>query len=124
MQQATKRPPENTSATDECPASSAFAMIGGKWKLWILKVLIFEGTHRFGELRRKVEGVTQTMLTTQLRTLETDGLVARKVYAEVPPRVEYTATPLAMGLRPMFAAMHEWWLFRESSRFSPNEKID
>jgi DNA-binding HxlR family transcriptional regulator len=83
--------------------------------LWILKVLVFEGTHRFGELRRKVEGVTQMMLTSQLRALEADGLVARQVYAEVPPRVEYSATPIAMGLRPMFTAMHEWWTMRETS---------
>ena len=103
--------PENRELTESalCPASSAFAMIGGKWKLWILKTLIFEGTHRFGELRRKVDGITQTMLTTQLRALEQDGLVARKVYAEVPPRVEYSATSQAMGLVPMFTAMHEWW---------------
>ncbi len=105
--------PELTESTP-CPASSAFAMIGGKWKLWILKTLIFEGTHRFGELRRKVDGITQTMLTTQLRALEQAGLVTRKVYAEVPPRVEYSATREAMGLVPMFTAMHEWWTSRTS----------
>ncbi len=101
---------------EECPATSAFAMIGGKWKLWILKVLLFEGTHRFGELRRKVEGVTQTMLTTQLRALEQDGLVKREVYAEVPPRVEYSATADALGLVPMFNEMHQWWLSRNADR--------
>jgi len=106
--------PTNRVESTSCPASSAFAMIGGKWKLWILKTLIFEDTHRFGELRRKVDGITQTMLTTQLRALEQDGLVTRQVYAEVPPRVEYSATPEAMGLVPMFAAMHEWWASRAS----------
>lgn len=106
--------PHPTDEEIDCPASTAFAMIGGKWKLWILKTLIFEGTHRFGELRRKVEGITQTMLTAQLRALEKDGLVARQVYAEVPPRVEYSATPDALGLVPMFTSMHEWWNARTS----------
>jgi DNA-binding HxlR family transcriptional regulator len=87
-------------------------MIGGKWKLSILQVLIFDGTHRFGDLRRRVYGITQTMLTSQLRALEEDGLVARKVYAEVPPRVEYSATRDAMGLVAMFTAMHQWWAAR------------
>jgi DNA-binding HxlR family transcriptional regulator len=89
-------------------------MIGGKWKLWILQVLIFEGTQRFGALKRQIGGITQTMLTNQLRALEEDGLVTRKIYAEVPPRVEYSATKDAMALVPMFMAMHEWWETRES----------
>lgn len=105
-------PSQPTSDEKTCPASSAFATIGGKWKLSILKILIFEGTHRFGALRRKIPGITQTMLTSQLRALEEDGLVSRKVFAEVPPRVEYTATADAMGLVPMFTAMHEWWSAR------------
>jgi len=61
-------------------------------------------------LRRMIEGVTQTMLTQQLRALERDGLVTRKVYPEVPPRVEYTATQRAMDLTIMFRAMHDWWI--------------
>ena len=92
-----------------CPMPDVAQLIGGKWKLIILQILIFQGTHRFNELRRRIEGVTQTMLTTQLRALETDGLVKRKVYAEVPPRVEYTATPRALALDDVFLAMHRWW---------------
>ena len=92
-----------------CPMPDIAGLIGGKWKLIILQILIFKGTKRFGELKRMIDGVTQTMLTSQLRALETDGLVSRKVYAEVPPRVEYTATPHAMALTKMFHAMHEWW---------------
>ena len=95
-----------------CPAPVIFTMIGGKWKLAILKTLIFKGTKRFGDLRREVDGVTQTMLTKQLRALEADGLVHRKVFAEVPPRVEYSATEDGLSLRPVFEAMHLWWLER------------
>ena len=95
-----------------CPAPLVFNMIGGKWKLSILQILIFRGTKRFGELRREIDGVTQTMLTSQLRALEKDGLVARKAYPEVPPRVEYSATPDALALQPMFRAMHSWWVER------------
>ncbi|WP_170378859.1 winged helix-turn-helix transcriptional regulator [Ruegeria atlantica] len=88
-------------------------MIGGKWKLSILKVLIFQGTKRFGELRRDIDSISQTMLTSQLRALETDGLITRKVFAEIPPRVEYSATEDGLALRPMFEAMHAWWLGRK-----------
>lgn len=93
-----------------CPMPDIAQLIGGKWKLIVLQILIFKGTKRFNELRRMIDGVTQTMLTNQLRALERDGLVVRKVYAEVPPRVEYSATARAMALSPMFRAMHDWWV--------------
>lgn len=92
-----------------CPMPNIAKLIGGKWKLIILQILIFHGTKRFNELRRMVKGVTQTMLTNQLRALENDGLITRKIYPEVPPRVEYTATQRALDLEEMFRAMHEWW---------------
>jgi len=92
-----------------CPMPDVVKLIGGKWKLIILQILIFEGMQRFGELRRRLDGVTQTMLTNQLRALESDGLVARKVYPEVPPRVEYSATPLALDMQDVFFAMRDWW---------------
>ena len=99
------------SKTEEpCPAPIIFTMIGGKWKLSILKALIFKGTMRFGALRREIEGITQTMLTQQLKALESDGLIERKAYPEVPPRVEYNVTEDAMALKPVFEAMHRWWL--------------
>ncbi|MEP2473305.1 MAG: helix-turn-helix domain-containing protein [Paracoccaceae bacterium] len=106
-----------TEKTDvlPCPAPLVFNMIGGKWKLTILQILIFRGTKRFGELRREIDGVTQTMLTNQLRALEGDGLVERKAYPEVPPRVEYSATPDAMALQPMFREMHAWWIERDGT---------
>jgi DNA-binding HxlR family transcriptional regulator len=95
---------------DICPAPIIFTMIGGKWKLSILKALIFKGTMRFGALRREIDGITQTMLTQQLRALESDGLVARQIFPEVPPRVEYSVTDDGKALKPVFEAMHKWWL--------------
>lgn len=93
-----------------CPMPDIAQLIGGKWKLIILQILIFQGMQRFNELRRRISGITQTMLTNQLRALESDGLVNRKVYAEVPPRVEYTATERAMALEQIFLSMHDWWI--------------
>lgn len=103
---------EATPSTEEalCPMPQIAKFIGGKWKLIVLQILIFHGTHRFNELRRRIDGVTQAMLTNQLRALEKDGLISRKVYAEVPPRVEYSATQKAMDLNEMFESMHRWWL--------------
>ena len=82
-------------------------MISGKWKLEILW-LLHQRTHRFGELRRATPGITQHMLTTQLRELEADGLVMRRVYAEVPARVEYQITARALSLEPIFTAILNW----------------
>lgn len=93
-----------------CPMPDIAQLIGGKWKLIILQILIFRGMKRFNELLRMIDGVTQTMLTKQLRALENDGLVTRKIYAEVPPRVEYSATARARKLQRMFLEMHEWWI--------------
>ena len=84
------------------------SMIAGKWKLWILRILIFDGKKRFNELQRNVSGITQTMLTSQLRALEADNLVSRKVYAEIPPKVEYSPTPKALALAPFFTEMYKW----------------
>lgn len=95
-----------------CPAHQVIGMIGGKWKLLILQILIFQGTRRFGELRKSISGITQTMLTNQLRALEADGLVNRRVYAEVPPRVEYSASEDGLALAPVFTSMHDWWINR------------
>ncbi len=97
-----------------CPMPDIAQLIGGKWKLILLQILIFQGTRRFGELRKQIDGITQTMLTNQLRALEKDGLVRRKVYPQVPPKVEYSATQRAMDLREMFQAMHAWWVRSES----------
>ena len=86
----------------------AFAMLSGKWKLEIMW-LLHQRVHRFGELRKAIPGITQHMLTAQLRELEADGLISRTVYAEVPPRVEYEMTDKARGLGPTMEALAAWW---------------
>ena len=98
-----------------CPMPDIAQLIGGKWKLIILQILIFQGTRRFGELKKTIEGITQTMLTGQLRALEKDGLVKRRIYPEVPPKVEYSATQRARDLEEMFKAMHAWWMKTQDS---------
>ena len=89
-------------------AEEVVRMIGGKWKLLILRQLIYGGVKRFNALRKDTPGITQTMLTKQLRALEGDGLVTRTVYPEIPPRVEYAATEKANDLDKFFRAMHAW----------------
>lgn len=93
--------------SEGCPVEATLELIGGKWKGVILYHLL-EGTHRFGELRRKLPSVTQRMLTKQLRELEECGVIRRVVHAEVPPRVEYSLTPLGETLRPVVLALKEW----------------
>lgn len=82
-------------------------LIGEKWKVLILRDLM-EGTRRFGELKKSVGAISQKVLTQNLRAMEEDGLLTRKVYAEVPPRVEYTLTERGYSLRPILNAMYDW----------------
>ena len=90
-----------------CPVTAAIRSLGGKWKLHIIHQLL-QGTKRFNELHRSIPGVTQQMLTAQLRELEADGIVHREVYAQVPPKVEYSLTSLGNGLRTVTEALAEW----------------
>lgn len=90
-----------------CPVEALVDVIGGKWKLPILS-LLFQGTKRYGELRHQLPGVTERMLTMQLRELEQSGIVLRKVYAEVPPKVEYSLTELGLSLKPVLQIMLSW----------------
>ncbi len=92
---------------DKCPAEFTLAMIGGRWKIPIIFHLL-DGRKRFTELARALNGVTQKMLTQQLREMERNGLVERKVFAQVPPRVEYSLTSLGVSLRPVVDAMCRW----------------
>ena len=90
-----------------CPVETTLALLGNKWKVLILREL-FKGTKRFGELSRGVPNISQKMLTQQLRGMEKDNLIKRKVYAEVPPRVEYSLTEIGISLSPILDAMHDW----------------
>jgi DNA-binding HxlR family transcriptional regulator len=90
-----------------CSVSAAVSVIGGKWKSVILFHLL-DGTKRFNELHRMVPGVTQRMLTLQLRELEADNILHRKVYAEVPPRVEYSLTVFGRTLEPILMDLKQW----------------
>ncbi|MDP2810951.1 MAG: helix-turn-helix domain-containing protein [Rhodocyclaceae bacterium] len=90
-----------------CPVEACFEVIGGKWKGVILFHLL-GGTKRFNELLRLIPGVTQRMLTRQLRELEDDGIVARKIYPEVPPKVEYSLTDFGKSLEPLLRHLQQW----------------
>ncbi|WP_281360125.1 winged helix-turn-helix transcriptional regulator [Pelistega europaea] len=98
----------NPNCLDQpCPIETTLDIIGGKWKGVILYRLL-GGTKRFNELQRLCKNITQRTLTLQLRSLEQDGLVQRTVYAEVPPRVEYTLTPLGLSMEPIIQALFDW----------------
>jgi DNA-binding HxlR family transcriptional regulator len=91
----------------KCPAEFTLSMIGGRWKIPLIFHLL-AGAKRFSELSRALSGVTQKVLTQQLREMERDGLVERKVFAQVPPRVEYSLTPLGKSLKPVVDVMCRW----------------
>jgi DNA-binding HxlR family transcriptional regulator len=95
------------ATSSKCPAEATLSVIGGRWKVPILWHLS-AGTRRFFQLRDSLDGVTPKMLTQQLRELERDGVVARRVYAEVPPKVEYSLTDRGRSLRPVIDAMCQW----------------
>lgn len=90
-----------------CAVEATISLIDGKWKCVILFHLL-RGTARFSEIRRRVPSVTQRMLTNQLRELEADGLIVRQVYAQVPPKVEYSLSPLGRSMEPVLLALKSW----------------
>lgn len=97
----------NFECAPGCSVEATISLIDGKWKCVILFHLL-DGTRRFNELRRHVPGATQRTLTNQLRELETDGLIIHKVYAEVPPKVEYSISELGRSLSPILTALKHW----------------
>lgn len=101
-----------------CPVEVALMMMGDKWKVLIIRELL-TGTKRFGELKKSLEGISQKVLTQHLRIMEVNGLISRKVYAEVPPRVEYSLTKTGLSLKQILDAMCEWG---QSYKLSCQEK--
>lgn len=90
-----------------CPVATTVQLIGSKWKLLIMRNLL-QRSWRFNELRKDLEGISQKVLTDSLRSMESDGIITRTVYPEVPPRVEYALSALGESMRPIMNAMEEW----------------
>lgn len=90
-----------------CPVATTVGLIGNKWKILILRDVL-DGPKRFGELRKSLEGISQKVLTDNLRDMEKDGLLNRKVFPEVPPRVEYSLSEIGETMRPIIKQMEEW----------------
>ncbi len=90
-----------------CPVATTVQMIGGKWKLLIMRNLM-QRSWRFNELKNDLDGISQKVLTDSLRSMEADGIITRTVYAEVPPRVEYSLSELGESMRPIMKAMEKW----------------
>ena len=100
----------------ECPVATTIQLIGSKWKLLILRNLMHR-PWRFNELRRSIDGVSPKVLTDSLRSLEEDGIVIRTVYAEIPPRVEYSLSDLGETLRPVLMSIQDWGIaYQEKMR--------
>ena len=93
----------------ECPVATTVQLIGNKWKLLIMRNLLVR-PWRFNELQKNLEGISQKVLTDCLRAMEADGIIIRTVYAEVPPRVEYSLSELGESMRPILSSMEQWGL--------------
>lgn len=112
---------QNEKVLPACPVETTLMLIGNKWKVLILRDLL-SGTKRFGELKKSIGAVSQKVLTAQLRDMEEHGLVSRKVYAEVPPRVEYALTELGQSLNPILDSMRVWGEgYQSASREDQNQ---
>jgi len=92
----------------ECPVATTVRLIGNKWKLLIIRNLIYEEKQRFSDFLKTIPAISKKVLTDNLRALESDGLINREIFAEVPPRVEYSLSPLGNSLKPVLDAMSEW----------------
>ena len=92
----------------ECPVATTVRLIGNKWKLLLIRNLLYDGKQRFSDFLKSVPSISKKVLTDNLRALEEDGLIEREVFAEVPPRVEYSLSPVGMSLKPILDAMMVW----------------
>ena len=100
-----------------CPVATTVRLIGSKWKLLIMRNL-FIRSWRFNELKKNLEGISQKVLTDSLRSMEEDGIIIRTVYAEVPPRVEYTLSELGYSMKPIMDSMEQWGLNYQKKVFT------
>lgn len=112
--------PQNDKKQASCPVETTLRVLGGRWKVLVLRELLVD-MHRFNELERKLAGISNRTLTRQLRELEADGIVDRRVFGEVPPRVEYRLTPLGRSLEPILKAMSDWGTRHGESGASPSD---
>lgn len=112
-------------AVARCESMSRMqAVLGGKWKILILWYIVTYEVQRFGELMRRIDGISQSTLTKQLRELEADGLIHREIYREIPPKVEYTLTDLGKSFVPILTDMMLWsqqWLCEESCNYAQEQ---
>jgi len=92
----------------ECPVATTVQLIGNKWKLLIIRNLIYNRKQRFSDFLKTIPAISKKVLTDNLRSLESDGIITREVFAEVPPRVEYSLSELGKSLRPVINAMGDW----------------
>ena len=107
-----------------CPVEVTLVLISNRWKVLILRDL-FTGTKRFGELKKSLTGISQKVLTANLKDMEARGLLTRKAYPEEPPRVEYTLTETGESLRPILGAMFDWGMEYKGKNNSPsNERVE
>lgn len=105
-----------------CPVETTLALISNRWKVLILRDL-FTGTKRFGELKKSLTGISQKVLTSNLKEMESSGLLTRRAYPEVPPRVEYTLTETGESLRPVIAVMFDWGMDYKRKNSSPSNAL-
>lgn len=91
----------------ECPVETTISLIGGKWKLLIMRNLLSR-SWRFNELKKDLKGISQNVLTYNLRSMEKDGIIIRKIYPEIPPKVEYGLTKLGKSMKPIIKSMEKW----------------
>ncbi len=105
-----------------CPVETTLTLISDRWKVLILRDL-FTGTKRFGELKKSLAGISQKVLTANLKDMEAKGLLTRKAYAEVPPRVEYTLTDMGVSLKPILGALFDWGMEYKMKNNSPSNEL-
>lgn len=99
----------------ECPVATTVQLIGNKWKMLIIRNLIYKGKQRFTDFIKTIPAISKKVLTDNLRALEDDGLIEREVFAEVPPRVEYSLSEIGKSLRPIWDAMEAWGIEYKNS---------